>query len=102
MEKPHIYILSTNTTNNETLYTILKVSENSSEFIRQGVNKNGIYQVAHRVARQSNLPLYVQTYQVTFDNNGVKHLVPIKKKEVAVSNKENISLDTVEENTTTA
>ena len=89
MEKSYILILKSNTSPNGTQYTVAKVSGKSYQFLRQGNSKNGMYQIAHRVARQANLPLYEEVYRQFPDENGILHLIPVNKREIPLTNKEN-------------
>jgi len=67
-----------------TYYVILK-SKNSSTIIWSGINKQSAYQIAYRNARKANSPLYDTVYNIETDQNGVKHIIPVRNELLEVT-----------------
>ena len=88
MDKPYILITGYNTNRQVMTYSVVKIQGDHTQFLHQGRNKNGTYQVAHRIAKEFNLPLYEEVYRSFPDENGVEHFVAYKKREISLNHKE--------------
>ena len=70
--------------NGEDTYFVVNVEENKVSVAYRSTSKNGAYQVAHKLARKDNLPLYETIYSELVDGNGVSYLKPEKLKKITI------------------
>lgn len=84
MNKPHITIERFKSTSGEFLYHVYLVNGTKSSLISSSPHKNGAYQIAHRLARTNNAPLYEVQYKTVMDENGVSHIIPEKNVQVKI------------------
>jgi hypothetical protein len=82
--KPHIIIKRFLTTTGDTFYQVYLNNGTSSLQLHCSPFKQGAYQVAHKKAKDSQLPLYEVVYNKYTDENGITHLSEEKNIQVKV------------------
>jgi hypothetical protein len=82
--KPHIIIKRFLTTTGDTFYQVYLRNGQESKQIHCSPFKQGSYQVAHRKAKDCDLPLYEVVYTKYTDENGITHLAEEKNIQVKI------------------
>lgn len=84
MKKHYIGIDRFRSLTGEDTYFVVDVDINQTSVIYRSSSKNGAYQVAHRIARTNQLPLYETIYTEYDDQNGVSILKPTELKQITL------------------
>lgn len=84
MKKHYIGIDRFRSLTGEDTYFVVDVDLNKTSLVYRSSSKNGAYQVAHRIARTNELPLYETVYSELSDQNGVPVLKPQELKQITL------------------
>lgn len=80
--KPHVIIKRFLTTTGDTFYQVYLRNGNEAKLLHCSPFKQGSYQVAHRKAKEIDVPLYEVVYTKYTDENGITHLAEDKNVQV--------------------
>lgn len=84
MKKHYIGIDRFRSLTGEDTYFVVNVETNKVSVVYRSTSKNGAYQVAHRISRANELPLYETIYSELQDENGVDILKPTELKQITL------------------
>ncbi len=82
--KPHVIIKRFLTTTGDTFYQVYLRNGSEAKLIHCSPFKQGSYQVAHRKAKETDLPLYEVVYTRYTDENGIFHLAEDKNVQIKI------------------